>query len=328
MFVKEIKYQYEDNGVTSIKLETTFGKIQGLFRAFTPAEIFAWNQYNNNMKLPSPIVELSGDPRSSLIQKLINNGVIVKYYPDIMTPYYLDHVKATLNYQLDRQFPIISLPDYKESTTEFRNKLDIANKVISEHQNKDNCQMMPYIRLDHEKNQFENRLSAILNRNFKMLGIDVHGNNTINLSYLKEDLSKWETDIWVHGSNIPKKFDNLSKASYPHILTYYHVHTYALRKGRYYPTLYSENIEHFDSLQLGVIPWKDLPFSFGVDCNCPAHRQKPYFTDNVNDMYTRARNHNMFDEQTELHRAIIPIKENTYERYIKSKRCAKMALFG
>jgi len=328
MFIKDIKNQYEDNGVTSIRFETIKGTIQGLFRAYIPTEIFAWKNFNNNVNLPSPIVELTGNPRGGLVQDFINKGIIVKYYPDIMTPYYVDHVKATLNFQLDKQFPIISLPDYNESTTEFRDKLDIASKVISNHKNKDNCQMMPYIRLDHEKKHFEKRLSAILNRNSKMLGIDIHGNNTTNLAYLKEVLKHCETDLWVHASNMPQKFDTISKASYPHILTYYRIHSYSLRKGKYYPTLCSENTEHFDSLQLGIIPWKDLSFTFGADCGCPSHKLKPYLTDNVSDMYSRARIHNMHDGQTELQRAVISIKESNFDRYIKSKKCAKTAIFG
>jgi len=328
LFIKNIKYQFEDNGVTSIKFQTVKGTIQGLFRAYNPTEIFAWKEFNNNINLPSPLVELTGNPHSGLVKNFIDKGIIVKYYPDVMTPYYVDHVKATLNFQLDKQFPIISLPDYRESTTEFRDKLDVANKLISNHKNKDNCQMMPYIRLDHDKNHFEKRLSAILNRNFKMLGIDIHGNDTTNLAYLKEVLKHWETDLWIHASNMPQKFDAISKASYPHILTYYHVHSYSLRKGKYYPNLCSENIEHFDSLQLGIIPWIELASTFGADCSCPSHKQKPYFTDIVKDMHSRARMHNMHDGQTELQRGVISIKESNYERYIKSKKCAKTAIFG
>jgi hypothetical protein len=50
MFIKDIKYQYEDNGVTSIKFQTTKGTIQGLFRAYNPPEILAWKDFNNEIR--------------------------------------------------------------------------------------------------------------------------------------------------------------------------------------------------------------------------------------------------------------------------------------
>ncbi|HVQ00395.1 MAG TPA: hypothetical protein VMT57_02660 [Candidatus Thermoplasmatota archaeon] len=329
MYIKEIKYQYEDNGVSSIKLETIKGTIQGLFRAYNLLEISTWSRVNKNLNLPSPIVELTGNPSDSLTLNLIKNGIIVKYFPDVIYPYYVDQMKAALKFQLDRQFPVMSLPDYGESITDFREKLDIAHKVIADHENRDACQLMPYIKSNHEIKNFEKRLSAILNRNYRMIGIDMHGNNTTNLAYLKEVLDKWETPIWTHSSGTPKKFDAVSRASFPHVLTFYHVHSYSLMKGHGYKIPISEDIEQFDSMQLGIIPWKELPFTFGIGCNCPSHRRGgTYLTDNAKEMFDKTRIHDMHEGQTELQRGNISIKESNFERYIKSKRCARMAIFG
>jgi hypothetical protein len=328
MFIKDIRNPYDDDGVTTVRLDTAVGTAEGLMRASTSSEIFTWRKVCKNLNLPSPLVELTSKPSGKLVQDLLEKGIIVKYYPDVFFPYYVDFVKATMNFQLDKAYPIISLPDFKESTTQFRDKLDVARKIKSEHPNKEKCELMPYIRTDYNKKHFEKRLAAILNRPFKMIGIDIHGYNTENLAYLKEVLSRWETDLWVHASNLPKKVDKFTKASFPHILTYYHIHSYALRKGRYYSTENAEDVEQFDSIQLGIIPWKDLPFTFGVNCRCPFHNHGEYFTDDINEMVNHAKIHDMVDGQDELQRATISIKEENFERYIRSKKCATAALFS
>jgi hypothetical protein len=45
-------------------------------------------------------------------------------------------------------------------------------------------------------------------------------------------------------------------------------------------------------------------------------------------MFIKSRIHDMVDGQTELRRATISIKEENFERYLKSKKCAKTALFS
>jgi hypothetical protein len=329
MIVKEIKNPLNDDGATTVKLYTKLGTYEGLFRVFNKPEMFTWYKVQGNNNLPSPIVETTGQPSAKQIESLLKNGIMVKYFPDSKFPYYIDHVKASISFQLDRAYPIISLPDYSESNVKFDDKIDVIRKLKAEHQNNEKCQMMPYIRSDHKTMNFQKRLGSILNKGYNMLGIDIHGNNTKNLAFLKEVLNKWETDVWVHASNVPKKFDNVSKASYPHILSYYHIHSYANRIGTFYRgDGKSEDVEHFDSQSLGIIPYKDLSFTFGTSCNCKYHRDSKYYTDDRDEMFVKSRIHDMVDGQTELQRATISIKEQNFERYLKSKKCANTALFS
>jgi len=329
MLINEIKNPLNDNGATTVKLYTKLGTYEGLFRAFNKAELTTWNNVHGDNNIPSPIVELTGQPSGKYVESLLKNGIMVKYYPNSTYPYYIDYVKADINFQLDKAFPIISLPDYNESNAKFTNKLDIIHNLKAEHENNEKCQLMPYIRSDLKKNKFEKRLGSILNRGYRMIGIDIHGSNTENLAYLKEVLNRWETDIWAHASNVPKKFDNISKASYSHILSYYFIHSYTIKIGRFYKgSGTADDIEHFDSQQLGIIPYKDLPFTFGKSCSCKFHRDSNYYTEDRDEMFVQSRIHDMVDGQTELQRSTIPMKEGNFERYLKLKKCAKTALFS
>lgn len=329
MLIEDIKNPFNDNGASTVKLKTKIGTFEGLFRTFNKSEISTWKNVHNDINLPSPIVELTSRPSANTVQSFLENGIIVKYYPDSKFPYYIDHAKADINFQLDNGWPIISLPDYNESNANFEEKLNIISNMKQEHENNENCHLMPYIRSDHNLKNFEKRLAAILNKGYKMIGIDIHGSNTKNLAYMKEILNRWNTDLWVHASNVPKKFDNVSRASYPHLLSYYFIHSYSIKIGRFYRgSVKADDVENFDSQQLGFIPYKDIPFTFGASCNCKFHRESKYYTDDPDKMFVKSRIHEMVDGQTELQRATISIKEENFERYLKSKKCANIALFS
>jgi len=200
----------------------------------------------------------------------------------------------------------------------------------NDHPNGNLCSVMPYILSNHEPRIFEKRLFDILDRGYKMIGIDIHGNNKVNLEYMKEILRKRNSDYWIHGSNIPRKYDNTSRAAYPHILTYLGLHTYTLRESppTYVKGLTAEYVEHFDSQTLGIIQWIDLPSTFGVDCICKYHNHGGHFyTDNIKDMMGRSRIHEMVNGPMELKRAETTIREGIFDQYIRNKACAVKALY-
>lgn len=331
MFIKDIRNPFFDEGISTLKLQTPTRTIEGLFRAFNGPEIRTWKQHNNNdLNLPSSIVEFTGNPTKHDVERLTKKGVIIKYFPRPNMPFSLDFSKAVIKNQLDNGFQIIGVPDFNENFMEFRRKLDEIPDTVNDHPNGSLCSIMPYIRSNHETKIFEKRLFDILERGYNMIGIDIHGINKLNLEYMKEVLKKRDADYWIHASNIPKKYDSTSRAAYAHILTYLGVHTYTLREGRptYFKGLKSENTEHFDSQSLGIVPWTELPSTFGIDCTCKYHNHGgQYYTDDVKEIMGRSRIHEMVNGMIELKRAEITIREGIFEQYIKNKTCAVTALF-
>ena len=96
----------------------------------------------------------------------------------------------------------------------------------------------------------------------------------------------------------------------------------------YIKGLKAGNTEHFDSQTLGIMPWVELPSTFGVDCICKYHSHGGhYYTDNVKHMLGRGRIHEMVNGQMELKRAETTIKEGIFFQYMKNKSCADTALF-
>jgi hypothetical protein len=80
MFIEDIKNPFEDNGVSTLRLKTPTKTIEGLFRVFNGPEIRTWKaHHNNNLNLTSPIVEFTGSPVTSDVEKLKRQGFIVKY---------------------------------------------------------------------------------------------------------------------------------------------------------------------------------------------------------------------------------------------------------
>jgi len=331
MFIEDIKNPFEDNGVTTLRLKTPTKTIEGLFRAFNGPEIRTWKtHHNNSMNLTSPIVEFTGTPVASDVERLKRQGVIVKYFPQINMPFSLDLSKAVIRNQLDYGFQVIGVPDYNENFMEFSRKLDDIPDVLEQHPNGNLCSVMPYIRSNHDPKIFEKRLFDILERGYNMIGIEIHGTDKINLEYQKEILKRRNSDFWVHASNTRRKFDNISRASHPHILTYLGIHTYTLKEAKptFFKGLKAENTEHFDSQSLGIIEWIDLPSIFGADCVCKYHSHGGhYYTDDSRELMSRARIHEMVNGPMELKRAETTIKEAMFDRYIRSKACAVKALF-
>lgn len=331
MFIKEIKNPFDDDGVRTIRLQAPSRTVEGLFRVFNGPEIRTWKQHHNNeLNLPSSIVEFTGSPPNYIVEKLIKKNIIVKYFPQINMAYNLDISNAVITSQLDNGFQIIGIPDYKESFTEFKRKLDSIPDVLNKHPKGDLCSVMPYIISNLEQRNFEKRLHTIIDREYKMIGIDIRGTNKINLEYMKEILKRGNTDFWIHASNVPRKHDTTSRASYSHVLTYLGIQTYTLKESRPAPSygMKAEDTEHFDSQRLGIIPWINLTSFFGTDCICKYHNHGGhYYTDDARTLMQRSRIHEMVNGQMELKRAEVTIKEESFEEYIKNKVCASMALF-
>lgn len=331
MFIKEIINPFDDDGVSTVRLQTPTKTFEGIFRVFNGPEIRTWKRHHNNsLNLPGHMVEFTGDTPKRVIEQLKRKGIVVKYFPKPNMSFTLDLSEAVIRNQIDLGFQIIGVPDYNESFIEFREKLGVIPKILREHPNGNLVSVMPYIRSDLDSKPFEKRLYEILDRGYNMIGFQIRGYKTTNLAYAKQVLKKQPIDIWRHASDMKRKYDNISRASYPHILTYYGIHTSTLREGKptYFHRMKPEETIHFDCTRLGILPWCEVSQFFGVDCSCKYHNYGgKYFTEDAKEMAERSRIHEMVNGQIELKRAETTIQEEIFEQYIKNKSCAATAIF-
>lgn len=162
--------------------------------------------------------KLSGyEDKICLFYPRLNKGVKLTF----------DDIKTLIDLQRESGFDFITVPDLYPSTraNEFEKLCNSARNRIESF----DFEIIPYIDIEMDHALFKQKISAVIDNGFNMLGLTARAirPNYANYRYI-ETISK-NKDIWIHASNITRCIDYGRKhVSQPHVLSIYGIDTYAL----------------------------------------------------------------------------------------------------